>query len=249
MRRLRPDIPNRRRAAALAVTCLVAAVTGCLDNRSVSDRRSPAGRPGVKRNETTTRSAAESSQAPSDSAFPKLEDVFYNLLTRKLAAAGQRGDMDAVGKLIAEGANVNEQGLDGVTPLIWAVAGRKPEAVRRLLRAGAKPDVRDDYGHTALILAARLGEPSVAMALIAGGADVNARGSDGRTALHHAVYARDAETVKRLLAAGANPNLADKSGLDARNTAYRLGADEVRKALFAADRRAGRGNLKEGVSK
>src|SRR4249919_1973402 len=55
-----------------------------------------------------------------------------------LHAAAQSGDVDAVRRLLADGADPNaREAGDNTTPLHWAAAAKHVEAVRALLDAGA----------------------------------------------------------------------------------------------------------------
>jgi ankyrin repeat protein len=71
-----------------------------------------------------------------------------------LIAAVQAGDEAEVQRLIASGADVNELGEQGRTPLIEAAAKGDVRMVRVLLEAGAEPGWKDDMDETALLKAA-----------------------------------------------------------------------------------------------
>ena len=53
-----------------------------------------------------------------------------------LLVACEEGQMEEVSKLLEEGANINQRGEEGMTPLLVAVEGRRVDVVRALLTAG-----------------------------------------------------------------------------------------------------------------
>jgi uncharacterized protein len=116
-------------------------------------------------------------------------------------AAARQGDRQLIKELKRHGANLDaastERGLEGDTPLLWAVRYRQLSAARLLIEAGANVEHRDQSGTTALIEAARLG---------------------GREAL---------DLVKMLLSRGADPDARDNKGVSARDVAHEFGAPEM----------------------
>ncbi|WP_420454304.1 ankyrin repeat domain-containing protein [Rubrivirga sp.] len=101
-----------------------------------------------------------------------------------LALAARFGHADAVGRLLAAGADPDRRSVDRyhATPLMQAVAGGHGEAVDLLLAAGAEVDARDRYGRTALAWAAASGSRAMAERLLAAGADRAVRGLGRLTA-------------------------------------------------------------------
>ncbi len=120
-----------------------------------------------------------------------------------------QGDVMAVDRMLAEGADPNEVDRYGWGPLHFAVPLAGLEAVSALLAAGADPRVRTISGATPLHLAAPQAPESVVAALLRAGADPNAKEDEGgRTPLHNAAWYRQ-ETllpvITSLLEAGADP--------------------------------------------
>ena len=103
-------------------------------------------------------------------------------LAGPLHDAAERGDLDEVKRLIAEGANLNaiDDKLGG-TPLHYA-ALRGHKAIAELLIAkGADVNASDHLGTTALHWTVIFDHLAVVKLLIANGADVNAKAVNGQT--------------------------------------------------------------------
>lgn len=94
---------------------------------------------------------------------------------------------------IAEGANVNCRGTNGLTPLLQTIFGATSplEAGRRqcvafLLERGAEVDAKDSDGRTALIYATRAGDLQTVQLLVEGGTFIKRRDRFHKTALLYA---------------------------------------------------------------
>ena len=87
--------------------------------------------------------------------------------------AARTGNIDRVRELIAAGANVNQQDIDGWTPLHLAAYNGHQAVVQALIAAGADVNQQDNDGRTPLHRAACYGHQEVVQALIAAGANVN----------------------------------------------------------------------------
>ena len=154
-----------------------------------------------------------------------------------LLSAIYHGDVQAVDRLIAAGANVRAANREGVTPLSMACLDGDLPIIDRLLRAGADPKEHGPNGETPLMFAARNGRVDVIKRLVAAGADVNAREAlRGTTALMWAAEQRHPEAVKALLAARADPGIASGPAGLPRN--YMAPAVNVRAVEEARQRRA-----------
>jgi ankyrin repeat protein len=133
----------------------------------------------------------------------------------ELHFAAQAGDVEAIVRLVAAGADVNARDGHGNTPLKYASAEPVPAAVRKLIELGADVNLGDDRGFTPLHCAAGHGfypeAVEIAEALLARGADVNARSREyGFVPLHEA---RGAGVISLLLARGADANIRSSAGL------------------------------------
>jgi ankyrin repeat protein len=149
-----------------------------------------------------------------------------------LLAAAREGDTSRVKFLLRQGAAVNVQDRNGMTPLHAAAANGHADIVRELLEAKANPNLKDSGGRTALMAAAANRQEAIVSALIAARADVQARDAEGKTALMLAARTGNAATVRALLAAGAEVNAAPASGETALISACRRGSLEIVRALL-----------------
>ena len=113
---------------------------------------------------------------------------FIQLPEEGLWHAAYTGDLSAMKRYIAEGADVNAPDDDlNMTPLAWSVTHGHPEAVRLLIKNGAEVNMKDDNGSTVLHGAAVFGRADIAKLLLENGANLQVRNDDGATpadALH-----------------------------------------------------------------
>ena len=103
--------------------------------------------------------------------------------SRSIHNAASDGDIEAVKKHLAAGANVNALDSNRQTPLHHAVNSYKKETAEFLIAKGADLNAIDDAGWTPLHLAAWFDMNEIAKLLIAKGADVNAKAVNGPTPL------------------------------------------------------------------
>jgi ankyrin repeat protein len=128
--------------------------------------------------------------------------------------------VEEIDRLVAAGVDVNTQGKEGMTPLLYALWAKNETGFRRLLEQGANPNIDCMDGESVTHLAAAAANSSEWLRLVIkhkGDVDlVNPKGltesSRRRTPLYYAIETRNAENLKLLLAAGANPNHQDAGG-------------------------------------
>lgn len=173
-----------------------------------------------------------------------------------LASAARSGDLAAIDRRVAEGAEIDAQDLQGNTALYQAARAGHADAVERLIEAGADPDLANSFGSTAAHVAARYGHVEVIRALGRAGADLDLRnrGIDagmrplgsatgslargdvpGATPLMRAASAGQLEAAKALVEAGAT-----LPAPDAIREAHFAGHVEIAAALTLATREARR---------
>lgn len=133
--------------------------------------------------------------------------------TTPLHRAVRRGDVKAVERLLAEGANVNARDKYENTPLHLAAGEGNVRIAEMLLAKGASLAALSSSGDTPLHRAARAGNVEVMKLLIAKGAEVDAKDSVIRgTPLGTAALEGQFEAAKLLLESGADPNVRDTIG-------------------------------------
>ena len=165
--------------------------------------------------------------------------------------ATEAGDVSALEKALAAGADPNARGRRGWTPLMHAADKGYKLLVPPLLAAGAKPDLRAADGATALFIAALHGRSEIIELLTKADADPSIKGPKGRTAeglmtarvartkyggakgLHKALRANERPAVIRaLLDLGADMNFRDKDGNRPLHVAVEKSNPELAKLLL-----------------
>ena len=123
-----------------------------------------------------------------------------------VADAAQRGDIEAVRRLLRDGADVNAAQGDGMTALHWAAQRGDGEMGEVLIYAGARVDAGTRIGHyTPLHLAARAAHAAMVELLLRAGSDPDARTTNsGSSPLHLAARSGNAQVIGLLIDAGAD---------------------------------------------
>ena len=154
----------------------------------------------------------------------------------RIALAVQASDRAALGKLIAQHADVNAALGDGSTALYWAANRDDVPAARLLIAAGANPNLKTRIaGLTPLFAAATNGSAEMIEVLVKAGGNVNAADSTGATVLMSAATSGSESAVKALLGRGAKVNAAENSrGYTAAFFAAAAGRGNVLRALARA---------------
>lgn len=139
---------------------------------------------------------------------------------------------DRIRQRAAEGADLNQQDVNGDTPLHWAIAAGRPEIAKLLLELGSRPDLADHGGRTPLYRAAEAGQTEVAAMLLERGA--RPEGADLRVAC---LYNRP-QVVDLLLKSGADADAAEEStGLRPMHEACIFGSIQCLELLMKAGAR------------
>ena len=136
-------------------------------------------------------------------------------INENLIYACEKGDIDEVTKLIQASADVNNQTIDGTTPLMAAASNGKDSIVSLLYNHGALSEKFDMRGATALIRAVIMNHVSTAQLLLEHGANVNAADYTETTALMHAASRNHFHLVKIYIKSHYKTNFKScyKSGL------------------------------------
>jgi len=169
--------------------------------------------------------------------------------------AAYRNDLEAVKRLLGEGADPNAVNRFGVTPLHEAATVGNAAMLEALLDAGGDANAAFGEGETVLMTAARAGDTASVKTLLAHGGQPDATESwHGQTALMWAAIEDHADIVQLLLDAGAKidrastmhdwvkisysegnvPKTRDLGGLTAVQFAAREGSLESVETLLAA---------------
>ncbi len=114
-------------------------------------------------------------------------NVRQNELDNKLLEVIQTGGLNEVESLLNEGADVNVQSEDGITPLHWATRSGDHRKVKLLIEKGAKVNAQTKLGVTPLMWASSTGLEPVLKLLLEKDADVSAQERDGTTSLMRAI--------------------------------------------------------------
>lgn len=72
------------------------------------------------------------------------KDVFADDNARALAIAASKGDVQKIKNLYEKGADVNNRGEGGITPLLWSLYANNKIGFEKLLQLGADPSVKTD---------------------------------------------------------------------------------------------------------
>ena len=133
------------------------------------------------------------------------------------------GHAEMIEFLLMKGAQIDFQGKDDLSALMFAVICNNQSIVNLLLAYGANLDLQDNRGYTALTYACRQKNTDMVRCFISLKADINIPDKDGNTPLMHALTGYDCMPVLEQL-------LAEKHlDIDARN---HLGDTALLKAVY-----------------
>jgi thioredoxin-related protein len=139
-------------------------------------------------------------------------------------------DSTALETALAAGADPEQRGAEGETPLMLAVQRRHINAVNALLAAGADPDNTNRLGESSQHLAAAA-DAGTLETLLAAGANPNARDAGGVTPLMLAAAAGRSDNIELLRGAGARLDMKDYQGASVADWALRGGHEQLAKRL------------------
>ncbi|MFY7864674.1 ankyrin repeat domain-containing protein [Roseateles sp.] len=174
-------------------------------------------------------------QSKADTPWRELRpnEIFVDKNIQDLAESAAKGDVQRIESLLAKGININERGINGLTPIFSAVYVSNLQGAKTLLQFGADPNLFNDNGNTVVHVASYLVENSSMLSiLLADGGDPSiARTSDGATPLHLIMLSTNkAEVTKKLsllIKSGASINAINKRGEAAIIDAARLSRFEI----------------------
>ena len=123
-----------------------------------------------------------------------------------LIEAAERGDVAAVERAIAAGADLEQRDGQRRTPLLLAVAGNHIRVAKALLAAGASPNAQAANQDTPWLLAGASGRSEIIAAMLPLKPDLSIRNRYGGNALIPACERAHVETVELLLTSGIDVN-------------------------------------------
>jgi ankyrin repeat protein len=116
-----------------------------------------------------------------------------------LVAAAERGDRDAVTRLLGDGAAVDQRDARGRTALLAATHADRPEIAALLIAAGADVNAKDAIKDSPYLYAAAEGLIAILKQTLAAGADLSSTNRYGGTGLIPAAHHGHVEAVRSLL--------------------------------------------------
>lgn len=127
--------------------------------------------------------------------------------------AVREGNLEQVRELIGQGADIDDRGRNGETPLIQAILEGHADVAELLIEQGADVMVRNERGLTPLHAAAYSGSPEVARLLLDHGAELEDRANvSGATPLMLAAEENRVVVAELLIARGADLSIPDRDG-------------------------------------
>ncbi|MEQ4511719.1 MAG: ankyrin repeat domain-containing protein [Dickeya sp.] len=130
----------------------------------------------------------------------------------------RKGDEAEARRQLAQGLNLNIQGKEGITPLLWLIyETQDKDAVRLALKLGADPNFRTGTGTMAVNMAAGAKSPEWLKMMLDAGGDPNSLDHNKVPALFNAIAEERWADIKLLVERGADVNVVDGPG---RNSAH-----------------------------
>lgn len=175
----------------------------------------------------------------------KLTKLNMSSKDKALNYAARYANAEVIELLLAIGANPNDKGEKGRTPIFDAVYKGNIEAIKILLKYGAKLKVRDKVKDSPLDAAISSKNLDLINFLLEKGADPNGFGKGFRPPLITAIDENNIASVDALLKAGADPNkfYDKKRGMSPLHYVAKEGNSEILTVLLL---NGGEINLKDG---
>lgn len=148
-----------------------------------------------------------------------------------LEIAAQEGLLEIAQLLVNAGADLNERGFRGHTPLRIAARNGRTELVRYFVTKGSDINSQGDDGATPLEHAASKGHIEIVKLLVESGANINLQDKEGDSALGEAARGGFIEVVTYLLAKGADVSLKNAQGYSAEVLAKLAGQAKIEEVL------------------
>ncbi|XBW55883.1 hypothetical protein OHJ28_07185 [Dickeya fangzhongdai] len=122
----------------------------------------------------------------------------------------RKGDEAEARRQLAQGLNLNIQGKEGITPLLWLIyETQDKEAVRLAFKLGADPNFRTGTDSSAVNMVAGAKSPEWLKMMLDAGGDPNSMDAGKSPALFSAINESRWDDIKLLVTRGADLNLED----------------------------------------
>ncbi|WP_121576576.1 ankyrin repeat domain-containing protein [Brenneria alni] len=122
----------------------------------------------------------------------------------------RNGDEAAARHQLSQGLDLNIQGKEGVTPLLWLVyETQNKKAVKLALKLGADPNYKDGSGDSIVNRVSGVRDPDWLRIVLDAGGDPNSIGRLDQPAIFSAINEERWADIKLLVERGANVNLTD----------------------------------------
>ncbi|CAH3175626.1 unnamed protein product [Porites lobata] len=175
----------------------------------------------------------------SETDIPALSSSFVTFQLPPLHEAAERGDPQAVARLLLDkSVDVNKKagGHRAMRTALHRAAGYGHLAVvKLLLKAGADPMKFSSVHRTPLHEACTGGHTQVVEKLLQHMTDIDIADSNGQTAAHLAAYHGESQCLKVLLSSGSNVTLEDKLGRSPAHLAAMKNHPSVLRCLIESD--------------
>ncbi len=129
----------------------------------------------------------------------EVSSIDQSEVSMNLILAAQQGDVEAVARLLEQGADVNVANNRGVTPLIAAAYQNNVEVAKLLIEAGANVNVQDNTQQSAYLITTSEGYVELLRLTLEAGADVHSLDSYNGTGLIRAADRGHVEIIEELL--------------------------------------------------
>ncbi|EHD20420.1 MULTISPECIES: ankyrin repeat domain-containing protein [Brenneria] len=122
----------------------------------------------------------------------------------------RNGDEAAAQRQLSQGLDLNIQGKEGITPLLWLVyETQNKKAVRLALKLGANPNYKDGSGDSIVNRVSGVRDPDWLRIVLDAGGDPNSIGRLDQPAIFSAINEERWSDIKLLVERGADVNLED----------------------------------------
>jgi ankyrin repeat protein len=219
----------RRLAADCATVALAASifVAGCGGLEQAEGTDLPTTEAAQKAPETAAPAAGRTAE---ESTAPRRGDRADEENDAALIEAAERGDAEAVQRLLEEGKSVRARDANGRTALVAAAYGNHLEAAEALIETGSDVNAKDDTEQSAyLISTSEVGDdPRLLRLTLRNGADVGSLDSYDGTGLIRAADRGHVRIVEELLKTGTDVDHVNNLGWTALLEAIILGGGDAR---------------------